>query len=94
MTTVNTYGDPGAAADRAHEIAIDHELGVTPAVYRHPGPTWVCTREGCGRTRTTACKPAGCANDLIDRREFRAATRGYLIDDNDIAPDFQDGWSE
>ena len=81
--------DPGAAADRAHEIAIDHELGVTTAVYRHPGPTWVCTREGCGRTRTTACKPAGCANDLIDRREFKAGVRGLHIDDNPTQ-----GWDE
>lgn len=83
--------DLGAAADRAHEIALDNELGVAPAVYRHPGPTWVCTREGCGRVRTTACKPAGCANDLIDRREFKAQTRGLTVNDD---YDFADGWNE
>lgn len=55
-----------------------------------PGPVWVCTREGCGRTRTTACKPAGCANDLIDRREFKAGVRGLHINDNDFA----NGWDE
>ena len=80
--------DTGAAADRAHEIAIDHELGVT--TFPHPGPVWICTREGCGRTRTTACKPAGCANDLIDRREFKAGVRGLAVNDNDFA----DGWDE
>lgn len=84
--------------DRAYEIALDSELGVTTTEYRPtftgPGPTWTCTREGCHMVRTTACKPAGCANDLVDAREFRAATRGYLIDDNDITPDFQDGWDE
>lgn len=58
------------------------------------GPTWTCTREGCDRIRTTACKPAGCANDLIDPREFRAGIRGYYIDDNDSTPDLQDRWRE
>lgn len=80
--------DPGAAADRAHEIALDHQLGVT--TFPAPGPKWICNREGFGRTRTTACKPAGCANDLIDRREFRAQYRGYTITD----VDFADGWDE
>ncbi|MCK8674123.1 hypothetical protein M1M07_23805 [Rhodococcus sp. HM1] len=80
--------DPGAAADRAHEIQLDHELGITTGQFRHPGPTWICNREGCGRT--AACKPAGCANDLIDRREFRAQYRGYTITD----VDFADGWDE
>lgn len=81
--------------DRIYEIALDAQLGVTTTPYkRNPGPTWVCTREGCGRTRTTACKPAGCANDLIDRREFRAQYRGHTINDNVDDLDFEDGWGD
>lgn len=56
-----------------------------------PGPVWVCTNEGCGMVRTTACKPAGCANDLIDRREFRAQVRGLTVNDD---VDFSQGFGE
>lgn len=79
--------------DRAYEIALDSELEVAPAPKRKPknydGPWWECTLEGCNDMRTTACKPAGCANDLIDRREFKAGVRGLHIDDNPTQ-----GWDE
>ena len=55
------------------------------------GPTWTCTRDGCHMVRTTACKPAGCANDLVDRRKFKAQSRGLTVNDK---VDFTDGWDE
>ena len=79
--------------DRAYEIALDSELGVTttahPLTFTGPGPTWICDIEGCHRTRTTACKPAGCANDRIDGREFKSQIRGYLVND-----EVELGWDE
>ena len=67
--------------DRIYEIALDSQLGVTTTPYRRPGPTWACTRDRCPMVRTTACKPAGCANDLIDPREFKSQQRGYTVSD-------------
>ena len=81
--------DPGAAADRAHEIQLDHQLGVT--TFPDPGPKWHCPKPECPMVRTTACKPAGCANDLINPRTFKAQYYGHTIDDD---YDFADGWDE
>jgi hypothetical protein len=77
--------------DRIYEIALDSQLGVTTTTYRHPGPTWPCNNPGCHMVRTTACKPAGCANDRIDTREFRAQLRGHSINDN---LDFENGFDQ
>ena len=77
--------------DRIYEIALDSQLGVTTTPYRHPGPSWPCNNPGCHMIRTTACKPAGCANDRIDTREFRAQLRGHTINDN---LDFENGFDQ
>ena len=75
--------------DRIYEIALDSQLGVTTTPYRHPGPSWACTK--CPMVRTTACGRPACANDQIDARQFKAQLRGHTINDN---LDFENGFDQ
>ncbi|MGV9744623.1 hypothetical protein ACWDTG_06875 [Rhodococcus zopfii] len=86
--------DAGAAADRAHEILLDTELGVAPAVYRHPGPTWVCPDTTCGKIRSAACGKPACGSDQIDRRDLKSYVRGFTLDDDNDPIYNEDGWEE
>ena len=96
----------GVTTDRRHTAAVMRQSAELLADLGHgehastlyleanklsPGPTWMCTNPGCHMIRTTACKPAGCANDRIDTREFRAGLRGHTINDN---LDFENGFDQ